>query len=117
MSLFLHEITEISEPKPPRFSALAIVSLVIAVTGFLNIVGFVAGIVLGHAALIRFRLLRHRGMTMRGRWMAITALWVSYVALIVGALALLLLLVSAYMALQEPPPFHWRDHLHLPPLP
>jgi hypothetical protein len=114
MGLFLHETTTVSRS---RLSALATVSLIIAATGFLNIIGFLIGPVLAHIALLRLRAARRRGVPMRGRWMAIAALWVSYVTLAAGVVALTVMLVAAYAELPAPPPFHWRDHLHLPPLP
>lgn len=94
MGLFLDDVPTIQRPP---MSVLAVLSLAIAVTGFVNIVGFLIGPVLAHIALI----LLH-GTKLRGRRLAIAALWISYGALIVGAVALLVILVSAYAALPAP---------------
>lgn len=86
----------------PRISALAVLALVSASTGPLNIIGFLAGIVLAHAALLRLRAQRRRGEPHRGRRLAVAALWVGYGGIAVGVVALLLVLIAAYMALPSP---------------
>lgn len=102
MGLFLHETTEITAPVRDRVSMLAAVSLIVAVTGFLNVIGFVVAPVLAHVALVRLALGRARGEKTRGRGLAIAALWISYSVLVAGALALLAILVAAYAALPTP---------------
>jgi hypothetical protein len=94
MGLFLDDIPTIQRPP---VSVLAVLSLAIAVTGFLNIVGFLIGPVLAHIALIRLH-----GTNVRGRRLAIATLWISYGTLIVAVVALLVILVSAYAALPSP---------------
>ena len=96
MGLFQHQNTIITTRRPP-VSGLAVVSLIIAATGFLNIVGFIVGPVLAHIALLRLR-----GTGARGRRLAIATLWVSYGALAVGILTFVVILVAAYIALPEP---------------
>lgn len=102
MRLFLHEITEVSDLPRRRVSAPAVWSLIIAATGFLNVVGFIAAPVLAHIALVRMWSARRRGETVHGRWMAIAALWISYGVLGLGIGALLVMLIAAYAALPSP---------------
>lgn len=87
-------------PAQPPLSGLAVTSLVAAITGFLNVIGFFAGPILAHAALIRLR-----QFPLRGRRLAIAALWISYVPLLVGAITLIVILLAAYAALPSPPIF------------
>ncbi|MFF2053811.1 hypothetical protein ACFVU2_19560 [Leifsonia sp. NPDC058194] len=110
MSLFLHENT-ISRPTRPRVNALAVVALIVAVSGFLNVIGFLVGPVLAHVALLRLRAGRCRGQEARGRGLAIAALVIAYGAIVLGAVALLVMLVGAYIALPPPPPPHWAQFL------
>lgn len=110
MSLFLHENT-ISGPARPPVNALAVVALIVAISGFLNVIGFLVGPVLAHVALLRLRADRRRGLEARGRGLAIAALVIAYGAIVVGSVALLALLVGAYIALPTPPPPHWAQFL------
>lgn len=103
MALSLHEITEASDPPRPRMSVLAAVSLVVALSGFVNVIGFLVGPAPAHIALVRLSFGRRRGENTRGRGLAIAALWVSYLILISGALTLLAILVLAYAALPSLP--------------
>ena len=100
MGLFLQPTVA---PRPPRMSALAVVSLVAAVTGPLNVVGFLAAIVLGHISLVRLRFARRRGEgRQRGRRLAIAAVCIGYGGIVLGIGALLIILIAAYMALPSP---------------
>lgn len=101
MGLFLHEITEASKPKR-ELSNLAAASLIVAVTGFLNLIGFFAAPVLAHLALVRIRDSRRRGVTLAGRGLAIAALWVSYGAIFAALLTFAIILTVAYAALPRP---------------
>ncbi|MCI4659671.1 DUF4190 domain-containing protein [Cryobacterium zhongshanensis] len=94
MGLFLNEI---ATTKRPPVSALAVASLIVAATGFLNVVGFIVGPVLAHIALIRLRKTHERG-----RRLAIATLWVSYGSLIAAGVSLLVILIAAYAALPQP---------------
>lgn len=94
MGLFLDETTP--APRPP-VDALAIASLIVAITGFVNVVGFLVGPVLAHIALIRIR-----GTGARGRPLAFGALWLSYGVLGIGAMTLLVILIMAYGRLPRP---------------
>ena len=94
MSVFLDEITR---TKRPPVSALAVASLIVAVTGFVNVVGFLVGPVLAHIALIRLR--RSKA---RGRRLAIATLWIAYGAMAIAVATLLVIVVIAYAALPAP---------------
>lgn len=108
MALFLHETTSISAAPPrPRVSALAVWSLVIAISGLVTVFGFPIGAVLGTIALMRFRLMRdHGNTTLRGRGLAMAAVWLSLVALLIGFVSVAALLVIAYAQLPSPPARH-----------
>lgn len=103
MGLFLHAVTSVSDPPRPRVSSLAVAALIAALLGFLTAIGFFAGIVLGHIAIVRIYLLGRAGTAVRGRRLAITALWVSYLAVLIAAVAFIAMLVAAYAALPSPP--------------
>lgn len=103
MGLFLNETTAISAPDRPRVDALAVWSLTIAATGFLNVLGFVVGPALAVVALIRLRAHRQAGVVRRGRRLAFVALWLSVIAVTVGVLAIIAMLVVAYANLPSPP--------------
>ena len=95
--LFLDSSTPV---RRPPVSGLAVASLIIAATGFVNIIGFFIGPVLAFVALYRLR-----GTQVRGRRLAIAALWISYAALAVAVLAILTFvahLVVAYAQLPSP---------------
>jgi hypothetical protein len=109
MGLFLHEVTPISAPPRPRVSRLAIWALIIAATGFLNVVGFIVGPALGIAALMRLRLTRDAGVDLRGRRLAFAAIWLSVGAVAVGLAAICAMLLVAYAQLPAPP----APHFHL----
>lgn len=111
MSLFQHEFTTISRPTRPRVDTLAVVALIVAISGFLNIIGFLVGPVLAHVALLRLRAGRRRGPSIRGRGLAIAALVISYGVLVVGGTTLLVILIAAYIALPTPPTPHWAQFL------
>lgn len=99
MGIFLDETTT---TKRPPLSALAVVSLVVAVTGYLNILGFIVGPVLAHIALVRLHIAKQHGMNVRGRRLAIAALWVSYGTLAVAFVTLIVVVIGAYAALPTP---------------
>lgn len=103
MGLFLNEITLHRPAK--RTSALAVWSLIITATGFLKVVGFVAGPVLAYVALMRLRIRRDRGETLRGRGLAISAIVLAAVAVGAAVVAILIFLLAAYAALPSPPGF------------
>lgn len=94
MGLFLDENTAVPRP---TVDAIAVTSLIVAATGFVNIVGFLAGPVLAHIALVRIR----RAGT-RGRRLAIGTLWLSYGVLGIGVVSLMVVLVTAYGNLPRP---------------
>ena len=94
MSLFLDAPQQ--HQRPP-VSPWAVMSLIVAVTGFVNVVGFLAGPVLAYIALLKIR-----GTEIRGRRLARAALWISYVSLLVGVVTLLVILITAYAALPDP---------------
>jgi hypothetical protein len=94
MGLFLDEI---ATTKRPPVSALAVISLIVAATGFINVVGFFAGPVLAHIALVKIRKTHERG-----RRLAIATLWISYCTIIVAVVTLLVILIAAYAALPSP---------------
>lgn len=102
MGLFLHESTSISKPHQPRTSALAVWSLLIAASGFLNVIGFVVGPLVAVIALLRLRVARASGAPARGRPLAIGAIWLSALTLAAALLALLAMLLVAYAQLPEP---------------
>lgn len=84
-------------------SAVTVWSLVVAASGFLNVVGFIVGPILALIALGRFRLARDAGVHLRGRRLAIAALCISIVAVVLGVAAILAMLIVAYARLPSPP--------------
>jgi hypothetical protein len=95
MGLFLNDTTT---TKRPPVNGWAVASLIVAATGFINIVGFGIGPVLAHIALVRLR-----GTKARGRRLAIAALWISYGTVLIAVVTLLTILIVAYAALPSPP--------------
>jgi hypothetical protein len=95
MGLFMNSATPANRPP---VSALAVVSLIVAATGFINIVGFLVGPVLAIVALVRLR-----GTAVRGRRLAFSALWLSLGVMATAAVALAVILVVAYAQLPSPP--------------
>ncbi|MEO3931356.1 DUF4190 domain-containing protein [Micrococcaceae bacterium Sec7.4] len=67
-------------PARAKISPLAVAAAVCAVLGFLTTGGFLAGVVLGHLALVRIK--RSNGR-LRGRRLAWTALVVSWIPIVI----------------------------------
>lgn len=102
MSLFLHETTEISTPRRPSTDGYAVASLIVAISGFVTIVGFFIGPVLAVIALTRIGIARTRGERRGGRRIAIVAIAISLLTIVLALLVLLAILITAYAALPTP---------------
>jgi hypothetical protein len=96
MGLFLDNIVTPTDTRPP-LNVWAVTSIIVSLTGFINIVGFLVGPALAHIALFKMRRTKERG-----RALALVTLWVSYVFLLGSLVTLAVILIISYAALPSP---------------
>lgn len=94
MPLFIDDVTVTTRP---RVSGLAVVSLIVTLTGFLNVVGILVGPVLACIALAKIRRSQERG-----RGLAWSALAIFFTILIGTLTTLSVVLLVAYAEIPSP---------------
>lgn len=98
MSLFIDQPVK----KRRSFGVLPLLSLVVALSGFFNAIGFFLAPPLATIALIRLRLDRRRGGAKLGRAAAILAIVISTGFIGFSIVALIVVSVIAYASLPSP---------------